>query len=110
MEVTAQSSGLYLFTDICPVNKDSAEHNLVQKIMQPGEIHKDWEKGNVTPIFMNVKVEGPENCRLVITTPEKLVKQLILKMIFKLMKERVVGSNQTGFIKVECCLIDLIAF
>lgn len=95
--------------EVCQCNCEGTLANF-QKIMQPGEIHKDWEKGNVTPIFMNVKVEGPENCRLVITTPEELVKQLILKMIFKLMKERVVGSNQTGFIKMECCLIDLIAF
>lgn len=69
--------------------------------MQPGEVHKDWQKANVTPIFMNVKMEGPENCSLVIITPEELVKQLILKMIFKLIRDKVVGSNQTAFIKGE---------
>lgn len=41
---------------------------------------------------MNVKMEGPENYRLVIITPEKLVKQLILKTFFKLMSDKVLGA------------------
>lgn len=72
-----------------------------QKIIQPGEIHRDWEKANITLIFMNVKMEGSENYRLVIITPEKLVKQLILKTIFKLKRDKVVGSNHTESIKGE---------
>lgn len=77
--------------------------------MQPGEINEDWEKANV---FMNVKMEGPGNYGLVIITsvPGNLTKQLILETILKLMSDKVVGSNQTGFIKGKLYLIHLIAF
>lgn len=85
--------------EVCQCNCEVTLANF-QKIMQPGEIHKDWDKANVTLIF-KVKMEGPENYRLVIITPEKLMKQLILKTIFKLMGDKVVGSYQTGFIKGE---------
>lgn len=70
----------------------------------------DWRKTNVTS---NLKKKHPGNCRLISPSliPRKVLKQIILETIsWHVKDEKVIRSNQHGFIKEHLCLTNLINF
>ncbi|XP_019326436.1 PREDICTED: SH3 and multiple ankyrin repeat domains protein 3 [Aptenodytes forsteri] len=78
-----------------------------------GEVPDDWKKAYATPVFKKGKEESVGNSRLVslTLTPGKVMEQLTLETISKLMKDKmVIGSNQSGFVKGKSCLTKLITF
>ncbi|KAK4816474.1 hypothetical protein QYF61_017226 [Mycteria americana] len=96
------------------VRKSMGPDGLQSQVLREltGEVPEDWRKANVTPVFKNGK-EDPGNYRLVILTliPGKVMKQLILEMVSRHMKEKVViSSSQHVFTKEMSSLTNLITF
>ncbi|GAB0179570.1 mitochondrial enolase superfamily member 1 [Grus japonensis] len=78
-----------------------------------GQVPEDWRKASVTLVFKKGKKEDPGNYRPVSLTsiPEKVMEQLILKVISKHVEEKkVIRSGQHGFTKGKSCLTNLMAF
>jgi len=81
--------------------------------LQLGEAPEDSRKANDTSVFKKGKKEDPGNYRLVSLTliPGKMMKQLILKITSKHMKDKkVIRISHHGFTKRKTCLINLILF
>ncbi|KAK4818113.1 hypothetical protein QYF61_006200 [Mycteria americana] len=75
--------------------------NTFGRSWQLGEVAEDWRKANVTPILKGKK-EDLGNYRLVSLTliPRRVMKQLILEIISKHMKNKnAIGSSQHRFMK-----------
>ncbi|GAB0179173.1 mitochondrial enolase superfamily member 1 [Grus japonensis] len=85
---------------------------IFERSWRSGEVPEDWRKDNVTPVFKKGKEEDPGNYRPVSLTsiPAKMMEQLILGVINKLMEEKVMESGQHRFAKGKSCLTNLIAF
>ncbi|GAB0179180.1 mitochondrial enolase superfamily member 1 [Grus japonensis] len=85
---------------------------IFERSWRSGEVPEDWRKDNVTPVFKKGKEEDPGNYRPVSLTsiPAKMMEQLILGVINKLMEEKVMESGQHRFSKGKSCLTNLIAF
>ncbi|KAJ7410892.1 hypothetical protein WISP_105613 [Willisornis vidua] len=62
------------------------------------EVPNDWRKAKVTPTFKKGK-EDPGNYCPVTFIPGKVMKQIILEVITKHVKEKVIMSSQHGFTK-----------
>jgi len=74
-------------------------------------VPEDWRKANVTPIFKKDKKEDTGNYRPVSFTsiPGKVMEQLILGVIIKLVEEKkVIRSRQHGFTKGKSCFINFL--
>jgi len=76
------------------------------------EIPQDLKKANITPTFKKGKNEHLVNYTEVILTLVlgKVMEQIILETIFKLLKKKVTGSNQHRFMKGISYLIHMISF
>ena len=73
--------------------------------METEKAPEDWEKANVTPIVKQDKRRDLGNYRLVTLTPipEKVKGQVVLKSVFKHMKdEKINVSSQHEFTKEKC--------
>ncbi|GAB0206764.1 mitochondrial enolase superfamily member 1 [Grus japonensis] len=78
-----------------------------------GEVPEDGRKANVTLVFEKGNKEDPGNYRPVSLTsiPGKVMEQLILGVINKLVEDKmVIRSGQHGFTKEKSCLTNLRAF
>jgi len=74
-----------------------------------GEVHGDWKKGTVTPIFKKSRKDDPGNFQPVSLTSVqgKIVEQILLEAMLRNMDEReVIRDNQHGFTKDNSCLIN----
>ena len=62
---------------------------------RPGEVPKDWRKANVTPAFKKGKEKDTGKYRTVsfISISGKVMEQLILEVISKMVKEKNVVKN-----------------
>jgi len=86
---------------------------IFERSWRTGEVHEEWRKANVIPIFKKGKKEDPGKHRLVSLTsiPGKMMEPLILEVIIKQVEEKkVIRSSQHGFTKGKSCLTNLIAF
>jgi len=86
---------------------------IFERFWRTGEVSEDWRKASVTPVFKKGKKEDPGNHRPVSLTsiPGKVVEQLILEVINKLVEEKkVIRSSQHGLIKGKSCLTNLTVF
>ncbi|GAB0182821.1 mitochondrial enolase superfamily member 1 [Grus japonensis] len=70
---------------------------IFKRSWRTGEVPEDWRKANVTPVFKKGKKEDPGNYRPVSLTsiPGKVMEQLILGVIDKIVKQKeVIRSGQ----------------
>lgn len=77
-----------------------------------GEVHDNYKKANIIPIFQKSKKEDPENCGLLGLTsfPGKVMAQILLKAISKQVKvNKVIGNSQNAFPKGKLYLTNIIA-
>ncbi|KFP23397.1 RNA-directed DNA polymerase from mobile element jockey, partial [Colius striatus] len=65
---------------------------IFEQSWRTGEVPEDWRKANVTPVFKKGRKDDPGNYRLVSLTsiPGKVMEQLILNVVTKLMEEKMV--------------------
>ncbi|PKU33356.1 rna-directed dna polymerase from mobile element jockey-like [Limosa lapponica baueri] len=80
------------------------EDQVREQSWRTGEVHEDWRKANVIPVFKKGKKDNPGNYRPVSLTsiPGKMMKWLIQGIISKHMEEKkAIRSSQHGFTKGE---------